>query len=218
MFVVKKYPKSIPAESYRNLRTSLEYSSIDKQIKTLVITSAEPGEGKSTVSGNLSFALAQSGKKVVLIDCDLRKPSIHKKFKISNLTGLTNYLIHKNDLDKVIQNIEKNFDLITSGPIPPNPAEVVGSKSMEDLIKKLEENYDYIILDTPPVRAVTDAAILAGKADGTVLVIKADQTKKASLVQGYKELQKVKANVLGTVLNGTSANRNDSYYYYYSEE
>ncbi|MDZ4992158.1 polysaccharide biosynthesis tyrosine autokinase [Clostridium perfringens] len=213
MFLVDKDPKSIAAESYRVLRTSLEYSSVDKELKSIVITSSEPGEGKSTIAGNLASIIAQNNKKVIIIDCDLRRPTIHKKFDISNSIGLTEYIIGKNDLNNVIQVLNENFSVITSGRIPPNPSEILSSKSMENLLKALGICYDYVILDTPPLRAVTDAQVLAGKCDGTILVVRAESTSKDSIIKAYKELEKVRANVLGAVLNGIKGN-NKSYYYY----
>lgn len=213
MFLVDKDPKSIAAESYRVLRTSLEYSSIDKPLKSIVVTSSEPGEGKSTVAGNLASIISQNDKKVIIIDCDLRKPTIHKKLEISNAIGLTEYIVGKNDLNNVIQVLSENFSVITSGKIPPNPSEILASKAMEKLLKALSICYDYVILDTPPLRAVTDAQVLAGKCDGTVMVVRAEATSKDSIMKAYKELEKVRANVLGAVLNGIKGN-NKSYYYY----
>ncbi|BDU91019.1 CpsD/CapB family tyrosine-protein kinase [Clostridium perfringens] len=215
MFLVDKDPKSIAAESYRVLRTSLEYSSIDKELKSIVVTSSEPGEGKSTVAGNLASIIAQNNKKVIIIDCDLRRPTIHKKFGISNSIGLTEYIIGKNDLNNVIQILNENFSVITSGRIPPNPSEILSSKSMENLLKALSVCYDYVILDTPPLTAVTDAQILAGKCDGTILVVRAESTSKESIIKAYKELEKVRANVLGSVLNGIKGNNK---IYYYAED
>ena len=194
MFLVDKDPKSIAAESYRVLRTSLEYSSIDKELKSIVVTSSEPGEGKSTVAGNLASIIAQNNKKVIIIDCDLRRPTIHKKFGISNSIGLTEYIIGKNDLNNVIQILNENFSVITSGRIPPNPSEILSSKSMENLLKALSVCYDYVILDTPPLTAVTDAQILAGKCDGTILVVRAESTSEGSrIIKAYKGLEKVRA-------------------------
>ena len=216
MIFTKKFPKSITAECYRNIRTSLEYSSIDKKLRTIVVTSSEAGEGKSTVASNLAYILSQSGKKIILIDCDLRKPSLHRKFGESNDYGLTDYLIGKYSLDNVIKQIDNNLYLLTSGHIPPNPAEVIASQGMEDLIEKLKNDFEHIILDTPPVRAVTDGQILAGKSDGTLLVVRAEKTRGESIIQGYKELEKVRAKVLGSIINGASTERREAYYYDYS--
>lgn len=215
MFFVDKEPKSIAAECYRVLRTSLEYSSVDKELKSIVITSSEPGEGKSTIAGNLAAIIAQNNKRVIIIDCDLRKPTLHKKLGISNTIGLTEYIIGKFGLNNVIQELDDNFSVITSGKIPPNPSEVLGSKTMSELLEVLSIRYDYIILDTPPLRAVTDAQVLAGKCDGTILVIRAEATSKDSVLKAYKELEKVRANILGAVLNGIKGNDKN---YYYSEK
>lgn len=218
MIFTKKFPKSITAECYRNIRTGLEYSSIDKKLRTIVVTSSEAGEGKSTVSSNLAYVLSQSGKKVILIDCDLRKPSLHRVFEKSNDKGLTDYLIGKYSLDNVIKQIDNNLYLLTSGDIPPNPAEVIESQGMENLLEKLKDDFEHIILDTPPVRAVTDGQILAGKSDGTLLVVRAEKTSSDSIIQGYKELEKVRAKVLGSIINGASSERREAYYYDYSND
>lgn len=217
MFIVEKEPKSIAAESYRTLRTNIQYSSFDKEYKVIVITSSEPGEGKSTTAGNLALCMAQGDKKVILVDCDLRRPSIHKKFKVSNLAGLSDVIIGKSDLSKVMHRYNKNLVLLTSGKIPPNPSEMLSSKSMENLLEKLRENFDYVILDTPPVQAVTDSQILSTKADGTILVVRAERTKKESVNNAINLLKKVNANIIGTLLNGTDLSRN-KYQYYYGEK
>lgn len=217
MFIVEKEPKSIAAESYRTLRTNLQYSSFDKEYKVIVVTSSEPGEGKSTTAGNLAISLAQGEKKVILIDCDLRKPSLHKRFKISNIIGLSDVLIGKESLSNSVNRYRKNLMVLTSGKIPPNPSEMLGSRAMTDLLKKLQEEVDYIILDTPPVQAVTDSQILSTKADGTILVVKAEYTKKESVQNSIDLLKKVNAHVIGTVLNGVDTKRN-KYHYYYGEK
>ena len=217
MFVIERKPKSIAAESYRTLRTNIQYSSFDKEIQVIVITSSEPGEGKSTVAGNLALSLSQDGKKAILIDCDLRKPSIHKNFKITNILGLSDVLIGKEDINNVVSKYNDNLLILTSGKIPPNPSEMLASNSMTKLIEVLKETFDYIILDTPPVQAVTDSQILSAKADGTILVVKAQKTKRDSIKNAVALLNKVNANILGTVLNGLEESRNN-YYYYYGEK
>ncbi|MCF0149667.1 MAG: CpsD/CapB family tyrosine-protein kinase [Clostridium sp.] len=217
MFIVEKEPKSIAAESYRTLRTNIQYSSFDKEYRIIVVTSSEPGEGKSTTAGNLALCMAQGDKKVVLIDCDLRKPSLHKKFKVSNLVGLSDVIIGKTDLATAAHRYNKNLVLLTSGKIPPNPSEMLSSKTMEKLLESLKDSFDYIILDTPPVQAVTDSQILSTKSDGTILVVKAERTKKDSVENAINLLKKVNANIIGTVLNGIDVSRN-KYYYYYGEK
>lgn len=217
MFVVESKPKSIVAENYRVLRTNIQYSSFDVEVKTIVITSSEPAEGKSTTAGNLALSFAQAEKSTIIVDCDLRKPSLHKKFKISNISGLSDVLIGKEKLEVSIHKHNSKLDILTSGKIPPNPSEMLGSKAMGRLIEVLKENYDVVILDTAPLQAVTDAQILSTKADGVILVVRADSTKKESVLQAKSLLEKVGANILGTVLNGVENSRK-KYYYYYGNE
>ncbi|MBU3134083.1 CpsD/CapB family tyrosine-protein kinase [Clostridium gasigenes] len=217
MFIVETKPKSIAAESYRTLRTNLQYSSFDKEYKVIVVTSSEPGEGKSTTAGNLAMSLAQGEKKVILIDCDLRKPSLHKRFKISNIMGLSDVLIGREVIENAATRYKKNITVLTSGKIPPNPSEMLGSKAMTALLSELQGIFDYIILDTPPIQAVTDSQILGAKADGVILVVKAEKTKKESVQNSINLLKKVNAHIIGTVLNGVDNKRN-KYYYYYGEK
>lgn len=216
MFVLEKQPKSVEAESYRILRTNIMYSSFDKKIKRILVTSSEPGEGKSTTSGNLALAFAQDEKKVILIDCDLRKPSLHKKFRISNNRGLSDVIIDRDKLNKCIQKRTEYLDILTAGKIPPNPSEMLGSQAMSSLLDELSNVYDVIILDSPPVLAVTDAQILSTKSDGVVLVVRAEKTKKDTVLAAKGVLDKVNPNILGTVLNGGDKNK-DNYYYYYGQ-
>lgn len=217
MFIVEKQPKSIAAESYRKLRTNIQYSSFDKEYKVIMVTSSELGEGKSTTAGNLALCLAQGDKKVILVDCDLRKPSLHKKFKVSNIIGLSDVIIGKEELVTAFHRYNKNLVILTSGKIPPNPSEMLSSKTMTVLLEELKNNFDYIILDTPPVQAVTDSQILSTKSDGTIIVVKAERTKKDSVENSINLLKKVNANIIGTVLNGVDNSRN-KYYYYYGEK
>jgi len=218
MFIYNKMPHSISAESYKSIRTSLKYSYVDKTIKSIVITSSVPGEGKSTIAGNLALCLSESGNKVLIIDCDLRRPSLHKKFRISNLKGITDCLIDKDNLKESIQEFTSDLSVISSGTIPPNPAEILGSKTFERFLKNIGSIYDYIILDTPPLLAVTDASILAGKADATIIVVKYGKTREKDINLAYKELKKVNANVVGSILNSCDMKRTDSYYKYYPKE
>lgn len=216
MFVVDKQPKSIAAEAYRSLRTNIQYSSIDEKYKVIVVTSSEPSEGKSTTAGNLALVLGQGGHNVLLIDCDMRKPSIHKKFKISNMAGLSDLLVNKYKMDEVIFQYNDNLTIVTSGNIPPNPSEMLGSKSMEKYLDEMRQVYDYVVIDTPPLQAVTDAQILSTKADGTLLVVKAEETKRDSVLNSINLIKKVNGTIIGTVLNGVNSKRN-KYYYYYGE-
>lgn len=217
MFVTKKMPRSLSAEAYRSLRTSIKFSSSDKLIKTIVVTSSLIGEGKSTVVGNLAYSLNQDGSRVLVIDCDLRKPSIHENFLLSNEKGLTDILVGKSDLKSVTKKIEESLFLITAGTIPPNPAEILGSKEMEDLIKELSINFDYIILDTPPILPVSDTLLLASKADATLIVVNARKTKEKMVKESYSKLVEARANVIGTILNESDKSLDNKYCGYYQE-
>lgn len=217
MFVTKKMPRSLSAEAYRSLRTSIKFSSADKLIKTIVVTSSLIGEGKSTVVGNLAYSLNQDGSRVLVIDCDLRKPSIHENFLLSNEKGLTDMLVGKSDLRSVTKKIEDSLFLITAGTIPPNPAEILGSSAMEDLIEELSTNFDYIILDTPPILPVSDTLLLASKADATLIVVNARKTKEKMVKESYSKLVEARANVIGTILNESDKSLDNKYYGNYEE-
>ncbi|MBN1050115.1 CpsD/CapB family tyrosine-protein kinase [Clostridium botulinum] len=216
-FVVEKKPKSIVSEAYRTLRTNIQYSSFDKEIQTILVTSAEAAEGKSTVAGNLALSFAQNEKKVILVDCDLRKPSVHKNFKISNLLGLSEVLLGKAKIDDAIQKRNENLHVLTSGKIPPNPAEMLSSTAMSKLLEELKKEYDIIMLDSAPLGAVTDAQILSTKVDGTVLVTRAERTKRESVIEAKNLLTKVGANIIGSILHAVE-NTKGKYYYYYGTD
>lgn len=211
-------PRSISAEAYRILRTKIKYSAIDKAIKSIVITAADQGEGKSTVASNLAFTLSKSGNRVIIIDCDLRKPALHRYFGVTNNKGLTDYLVGSYELRDVTKELEDNLNLITAGTIPPNPAEIIASKKLESFINMLKNNYDYIIIDSPPVMAVTEPRILAAKSDATLLVVRAGKSKLKIIKRAYEELLGVGANIIGTVLNDIDTNRKDNYYYNYENK
>jgi len=214
MFVVEDKPRSVEAEAYRTLRTNIQYSSVDKEIKSIVVTSACPMEGKSTISGNLALTFAQNGKKVIIIDCDLRKPSIHRKFNISNLCGLSEVMIGKETLDNAIQKYKSNLHILPSGKIPPNPSEMINSTTMSNLLAELKMKYDIVIIDSSPLEAVTDGQILSTKADGTILVLKAGVSKIESVKEAKNLLNKVGANIIGLVINQISKSKKNYDYYY----
>ena len=217
MFIVDKKPKSIAAEAYRTLRTNIQYSSFDKEYKTIVVTSSEPGEGKSTTSGNLALAISQGESKVLLIDCDLRKPSLHKLFRISNNYGLSDLLLHRKTMEDVAVKYNEGLTVVPAGKIPPNPSEMLGSKAMGTFLDEMKKHFDYVVMDTPPLGAVTDAQVLSTKVDGTILVVKAGSTKKDVVMNSVNLIKKVNGNLIGTVLNGVEQHKN-KYYYYYGNE
>ena len=197
-----KDPKSPVAEAYRTIRTNLQFSGVDKEMKVVEVTSAVPNEGKSTVIGSLGVVLAQARKKVLLLDCDFRNPTQHKLFGLHN-KGLTNFMASgMEDYSTFIQHVEQeNLDIIVSGPIAPNPSEMLMSNKMQDLLDVVRTEYDYILIDTPPIMPVTDAAVLGAKVDGVMIVI-ASGADKPELVQAAKtRLQQGGANILGCILN-----------------
>lgn len=211
-----KNPKSQASEAFRTLRTNIQFSSLDEDLKTLVITSTQPGEGKSTIVSNLAITMAQSGKKVLLIDCDLRKPSIHKKFGLSNQEGLTSALSKEKTKEEVIKPAGiNNLYILTSGPIPPNPAELLGSKKMKNFIGELKGFFDVILFDAPPVLAVTDAQILSTFCSGVVFVAGYGQADKHAIVRGKELIEKVGGKIVGVVINKFPSDSKSYYYYNY---
>lgn len=207
-------PKSPITEQYRLIRTNIQFSSVDKEIKTIVVTSSEPNDGKSTTAANLAIVLAQEEKKVLLVDADLRKPSIHYAFNLSNIHGLTSVFTKKMDLRKTILNSNVlNLDILTSGPIPPNPSELLNSKAIETAIDELKGMYDYIIFDTPPVLVVPDSQIVSNKCDGVIMVVASGKTNKQSAVKAKELLVKTNTSLLGVVLNGVETDKSNYYYY-----
>lgn len=209
-------PKSPVAEAYRILRTNIEFSSTDRKIKVILVTSSGPAEGKSTTAANMAIAMAEANRRVLLIDCDLRKPAIHRMFGLVNIKGLTNILVEGLEYSDITNVTEvENLEVITSGPKPPNPAELLGSQRMKELLDKVREDYDVVIIDTPPVLPVTDAAVLSQYVDGVVLVAGYGLTTFEAAAQAKASLQKVNAKILGVVLNGVPTDRRGGYYYYY---
>jgi protein-tyrosine kinase len=184
----------------------------------MLVTSAGPGEGKSTTSANLAVVFAQQEKKVLFIDADLRKPTVHYTFRLDNHVGLTNVLTKQVSLEKAVQSTEQeNLDVLTSGPIPPNPAELLGSRSMEELLEQAFTQYDLVLFDTPPVLAVTDAQILANLCDGIVLVVSSGKTEIEAAQKAKESLVNAKGKLLGVVLNNKKT-KDSQYYYYYARK
>jgi capsular exopolysaccharide synthesis family protein len=199
------------------MRTNLEFSSLDQTLKTLVITSAQPMEGKSTTLANLGVVMARTGKSVVLVDSDLRRPTLHKLFQVSNREGLTNLLLQDEPvLDGRLQETGvDNLLLVTSGPLPPNPSELLASHRMRRLIDLLGREADIVLFDTPPTLPVTDAALLAARVDGALLITEAGRTRRAAVRRALESLKQVSANVLGVALNRVAPRGIDGYYHYH---
>ena len=209
-------PNSPMAEAYRTLRTNIQYSSFDQKVKTILITSSGPGEGKTTTSSNLAVVMAQGGNKTILIDCDQRKPNVHKVFKLSNSTGLSNRLVEETEMEFGIQKTQiPNLHILTAGTRPPNPAELLSSKKMKSFVEALKNNFDFIILDTPPIVMVTDAQILAQYTDGCLLVVSSGEAERDSVIKAQGLLQKVNAKILGVILNKVDVTKKGYYHYQY---
>lgn len=208
-------PRSPAAEAYRTLRTNIQYFSLDKPLQALLITGANPACGKSTTSANLAVTMAQSGLSVLLVDTDLRRPTLHKYFGAFNDQGLTNLLVDASmELPRLVyQTKMKNLHLLPSGPLPPNPAELLATEKMSKMVDLFKSNYDYVFFDSPPVIAVTDAAILSRLVDGTILVIDHNGPTREEAAFALEQLNKVQANVIGTIINNFPNKR--SYYHYY---
>lgn len=206
-------PRSHAAEAYRTLRTNIQFSSLDKPLHTLLATSTMPDEGKSTTVANLAVTMAQAEQRVILIDCDLRRPTLHTLFNLPNEVGLTSLILANDDAALLLQATPvPGLRVLTSGPLPPRPADILGSRRMEAVIERLRAEADVVLFDTPPVVAVTDAAVLASRVDGVLLVLRAGTTTRDRARQAKQILEKVKANVLGVVLNNAEIERGYGYY------
>ena len=212
-------PKSVISEQYRAIRTNIEYSNVDQNTKTILVTSSDKNEGKTTTVSNLAVSFANLNKKVLLIDCDLRNASIHKMFRLNNIYGLTDILAKNRAADKCIQETElENLYVLTAGAIPPNPAEILSSEKMKNLIEDLKNIYDYIFIDTPPIGLVTEAGVLSSFIDGVVLVVKSESIEKKYLEETKKKLDAVDARILGAILNSYKSEQKDyDYYSYYGK-
>lgn len=221
--IVETDSKSPISEAYRAVRTNLQFASAGRDINCISFTSATPSEGKSTTISNVALAMAQDGKKVLLIDADMRKPVQHQIFGLFN-KGLSNCIAMNMSLDEAIQPSDHpNLDILASGPVPPNPSELLGSQKMEELLQKVIQIYDYVLIDMPPVLAVTDAAVLSSKVDGVVFVIQSGKISPDEAKLAKSRLEQAGANILGAVLNAVPQRHSGygygyGYYYYYDEE
>mgnify|MGYP001075223373 CR=1 FL=1 len=215
--ITVKHPKSPISEAYRVLRTNLRFSSLDQPLRTLVITSPNPVEGKSTTVANLGVVMAQAGKSVIVVDSDLRRPVLHRIFGVENDHGLTDVLLSAEpSLDGQLQPTGvENLRLLNTGPLPPNPSELLGSQRMAALIERLKEEADVVLFDSPPSLAVTDASVLATQTDGVLIVTDAGRTRRNLAKESVERFQQVGVNLLGVVLNRLRPGRGSYYYYYY---
>jgi capsular exopolysaccharide synthesis family protein len=205
-------PRAAAAEAYRTLRTNIQFSSLDKPLHTLLATSTAPDEGKSTTLANLAVTMAQAEQRVILVDCDLRRPTLHTLFDLPNEAGLTSMILAQEDAPPLQATGVTGLSLLTSGPLPPRPADILGSRRMDAVIARLRAEADIVLFDTPPVVAVTDAAVLATRVDGVLLVFQAGKTSRERARQAREILEKVKANIVGVVLNNAQVEPGYGYY------
>ena len=218
-----KKPKSSIAEAYRGIRSSIEFFNIDKKLQVISITSSIQNEGKSTVISNLAVSFARLDKRVLIMEGDLRNPSVHRMFNISNINGVTDILLGKKNFTECVHSSEvENLHILTCGKIPINPSEMLSSKKIRDFIEELREHYDYIFIDAPPIGMVTDAGIISTYTDGCIFVVGSGEVDIEMAKVSKEMLEKVGANVLGVVLNkftpsGRSGYYNHNYGYYTSE-
>ncbi|GGA65069.1 CpsD/CapB family tyrosine-protein kinase [Ornithinibacillus halotolerans] len=213
--ITKLNPKSPISEQYRTLRTNMQFASVDDNVQTLLVTSSGPSEGKTSTISNLAVVYAQQGKKVLLVDGDLRKPTLHYTFRFDNLKGLSNILVGDTSIPDAINNTDvEGLDVIGSGPIPPNPSELLGSKKMEKFIEDVKQFYDIVLFDAPPVLAVTDAQILANQCDASFLVVRSKATEYEAAQKAIELLKPARARFLGAVLNDRDKKAANYYYYY----
>ena len=194
-------PKSPISEAYRTIRTNLQFAGVDKELKIIEVTSTVPDEGKSTVIASLAVVMAQAGKKTLLMDCDFRNPTLHKIFKVRN-KGLSDCIATGGNFEDYKQSLgQENLELFPAGPVAPNPSELLTSAKMKSLLAQFREAYDYVLIDTPPILPVTDAAALASRVDGVVLVIASGQDRPEAVQLSKKRLEQADARILGCVLN-----------------
>lgn len=208
-------PKSPISEQYRTIRTNVQFASVDDALNSILVTSSGPGEGKSMTTANIAVTYAQQGLRTLLIDADMRKPTVHYTFRLDNLKGLSNVLVGESLLEEAINTTTiQNLDVMSSGPIPPNPSELLGSRKMREMLQRAKQHYDLVIFDTPPVLAVTDAQILADLVDGSMLVVRSRKTEYEAAEKAVEALKPARAKLLGTILNDREK-KSSNYYYYY---
>lgn len=212
--IMEVNPGSHIAEAYRNLRTNIQFSSWDHDVQVLAVTSTQRGEGKSTTISNLAVSYAQEGKNVILIDADLRRPSLQRMFSLPNKIGLSNILANQYPYSEVVRKTYiENLSIIPSGMIPPNPSELLSSGNLDLLLENLKSQYDIILLDTPPIMAVADGLVIASKSDGVIFVVQVGKASRQLIKKSKAKLEHVKANILGVVLNKKKFFKSESHYY-----
>ena len=220
--VTQNDPKNPGAEAYRVIRTGIQFAQAGKELQTIALTSCTPNEGKSTTIANLAVVLTQAGKSVLLIDCDMRNPTVHKNFNLSNKLGLSSCISMGTALSDAVQKTSiEGLYALTGGVIPPNPSELLGSEKMKNLLQRAKEQYDYVLIDTPPVMPVTDALIVSRFVDGMILVIASAEVKVEMARDVKNQLVHAGANILGVVLNKVRSEHHGygyGYYYYYGND
>ncbi|NUI83905.1 polysaccharide biosynthesis tyrosine autokinase [Staphylococcus borealis] len=217
LFVEDK-PKSIVSEKVRGIRSNIMFSGVE-EIRSIIVTSEKPVAGKSIVSANIAITYAQAGYKTLIIDGDMRKPTQHYHFETTNYDGLSNLIIGKSDFDKAIRSTRiNNLDLLTSGPIPPNPSELIASSNFTSILDKLFSIYDFILIDTPPVISVTDAQVYLRNVDDCVLVIDTEHNNKNEIKKAKRLIEQADGHLLGAILNKTPKEKSSTYYYYGDDE
>lgn len=213
--IAEKSPRSPVAEAYRTVRTNIQFASAVDDLKVILMTSSVPEEGKTSTAANVAIVSAQAGKKVLLMDADMRKPQVHQRFQISNLTGLSSILIKERTLEECVTEAHTpGLFLLPSGPIPPNPSEMLASKTFAQLVEVCKESYDLIVIDSPPVLSVSDPLVLTRVAEGVVFVVDSKRTNRNLAQKSIGALQQVGARVLGVVLNRIERRGAEGYYYY----
>lgn len=215
---VEDKPKSIVSEKLRGIRSNIMFSNVE-EIKSVLITSEKPAAGKSIVSANIAITYAQAGYKTLIIDGDMRKPTQHYHFGTSNYDGLSNLIIGKSEFDKSIRSTRvENLDLLTSGPVPPNPSELIASKNFKKIFETLQNEYDFILIDTPPIVSVTDAQVFLQYVPNCVMIIDAQKNNKNEVKKAKQLIEQADGHVVGAVLNKTAEEKSSNYYYYYGED
>ena len=215
MLITNKLPNSLSAEAYKTLRTNIEQITSIDNIKTILITSSISGEGKSTVAGNLAISLSKNNHKVLVIDCDLRRPSLHNKFNIENEYGVGEVLLGDNELKSSIKKIDSRLSVLTAGKIKNDTAELFATENMKQLLDEVRITYDYIIIDSAPIIPVADTSVLARVIDAAVLVVRANKSIEKLVIQGYEKLKKTSIKILGTVSNDSKGKSMNKFYMQY---